>query len=655
MILTITLNYHHAIILTLRSSPILTVSKTTMIIKLFRDSSKKKFVQKVMLGMIISVLLITGMGNYMYLGLNNNDYALIINGHKITRFQFENYVAWEQNQQQKLLGNRYPELARDAHYIQQLRIKVLSQLRDEWLLQQYAHNLGLKISDEQIRQVISSQLDFQVNGHFDIIKYNNYLNVIGLTSRQYAETMRQQLILKQLLSVIRESEFILPSDKDKNVLTLLLTQQRKIRTAVVNKIAKMKLSVSNSEIRNYYYQNISRFIAPELFRFDYIPLAGYYKINISQLTPIKDSEVHHWYDLHQQDYRQSSQYKYRVIQLNSEKSAQMILKKLKAGADFIAMATDFSVDPISAQRGGEFPWMKSEYTPVELKNAHLQQIGQISEIIKTSVGYLIVRLEDIRPEKIIPFNKVRSGIANQLQQKHLLEKYLILKEKIRKAIDQQSSLKQIEKITGIKSVDTGWFSWNTIPKSFPLNPIIVQDIFQSDHRGSNPQLFISTDHGDYFIRLRQYRPALLIPLRKVHNSITLYITRHKIEQQNQVEAEKLLSALNDGSSERKLNLKFTQSRWVTRHLHESITPAVFSIDPPKKHHVSYGIGKDRQGNVMIIALDKVRQIMPSKEQEVAIDTIIRQVHFEAILTALLDTLRQNSHIRYGEGIINVPK
>ncbi|WWO95722.1 MAG: peptidylprolyl isomerase [Candidatus Dasytiphilus stammeri] len=625
-----------------------------MLRKLFRETSKKKLSQKVMLGMIISLLLITGMGNYMYLGLNNNDYALIINGHKITRFQFENYVSWAQNQQQKLLGNRYPELARDAHYRQQLRIKVLSQLRDEWLLQEYAHNLGMNISDEQIRQVISSQLDFQVNGHFDIIKYNNYLNVIGLTSRQYAETMRQQLILKQLLSVIRDSEFILPSDKDKNVLTLLLTQQRKIRTAVVNKIAKMKLSVSNSQIRNYYYQNIRRFISPELFRIDYIPLDGYYKINISQLPPIKDSEVQHWYDLHQQDYRQSSQYKYRVIQLNSEKSAQMILKKLKAGADFIAMATEKSVDPISAHRGGEFPWMKSEYTPVELKKAHLQQRGQISEIIKTSVGYLIVRLEDIRPGKIMPFNKVSSVIANQLQQKHLLEKYLILKEKIRKAIDQQSSLKQIEKITGIKSVDTGWFSWNTIPKSFPFNPIIVQDIFQSDPLGSNHQ-FISTDQGDYFIRLRQYRPAFLIPLRKVHNSITLYITRHQIEQQNQVKAEKLLSALNAGRSERKLNLKFTQSRWITRHLHESITPAVFNIDPPKKNHVSYGIGKDRKGNVMIIALDQVRQIMPSKEQEVAIDTIIRHVHFEAILTALLDNLRQNSHIRYGEGIINVPK
>lgn len=623
-------------------------------LKLLRDTSKKnKFSQKVMLGMIIALLLISGMGNYMYLGLNNNDYALIINGHKITRLQFENYVSSVQNQQQKLLGNRFPELARDAHYIQQLRIKVLSQLRDEWLLQQYAHNLGMNISDEQIRQVISSQLDFKVNGHFDIIKYNNYLNVIGLTSRQYAETMRQQLILKQLLSVIRDSEFILPSDKDKNVLTLLLTQQRKIRTAVVNKIAKRKLSVSNSEIRNYYYQNIRRFIAPELFRIDYIPLAGYN--NISQLPPIKDSEVQQWYDLHQQDYRQSSQYKYRVIQLNSEKSAKMILKKLKAGADFIAMATDFSVDPISAHRGGEFPWMKSEYTPVELKNAHLQQIGQISEIIKTSVGYLIVRLEDIRPAQIMPFNKVRSVIANQLQQKHLLEKYLILKEKIRKAIDQQSSLNKIENITGIKSVDTGWFSLNTIPKYFPLNPLIVQDLFQSDHLAKNNQFISSTAHGDYFIRLRQYRPALLIPLRKVHNSITLYIIRQKIEQKNQEEAEKLLSELNSGTSEIKLNLKFTQSRWITRDLHESITPAVFSIELPKKDHVSYGLGKDRQGNVMIIAVDKVRNIMPSKEQEVAIDNIIRDIHFEAILTALLDNLRQNSHIRYGEGIINVPK
>lgn len=42
MIWTIPLNYHHAIILTLRSLPILTVSKPTMMIKFLRDTSKKE-------------------------------------------------------------------------------------------------------------------------------------------------------------------------------------------------------------------------------------------------------------------------------------------------------------------------------------------------------------------------------------------------------------------------------------------------------------------------------------------------------------------------------------------------------------------------------------------------------------------------------------
>lgn len=603
--------------------------------------------------MIIVLLLVTGIINYMNIGLinHNNDYALIINSQNIPRFQFERSVSWTQNQQQQLLGDRYIELSTDTHYIHQLRKQVLSQMINQLLLQQYVHNLGINISDNQIIQVISSQLQFQLNGHFDFIKYKSYLNVTGLTSRQYAEIIRDQLIMQQFLSVIGNSEFILPSDQDQKILTLLFTQQRQIRTTVVKKSFKMNFSVSTSEIRNYYYQNIRRFINPELFRFDYIPLNDS-KINLSQLQTIKESQIKHWYDLHQQDYIQSSRYKYRVIQVDRKKLAQIILQKLKNGADFITLARDNSVDPISAHKGGELPWMELEYTPVELKNAHLQYKGQISGIIKSSVGYLIVRLDDIQPAQIMPFNKVRSIIINKLYKKHMIDNSLIIKEKIQQAMDQQLSIKQIEKITGIKSVDTGWFSRNNIPKYLTANPII-QVVLKNHQLSSKKNYLINSDHGNFVIRIRQYRPAVLIPLRHVKNSISLYITRKKTEHQNKVDAKQLLSALKTGISEQTLNLHFINSRLMTRELTDSIIPAVFSIDPPKKNHVSYGLGKDRQGNILIIAVDKIMHIIPSKEQKAVIDTIIRHVHFEAILTALLDNLRQNNNIRYGTGIIDV--
>ena len=66
----------------------------------------------------------------------------------------ENAVASERNRMQQQLGDQFSELAANENYMKTMRQQVLNRLIDESLLDQYARELGLSISDEQVKQAI---------------------------------------------------------------------------------------------------------------------------------------------------------------------------------------------------------------------------------------------------------------------------------------------------------------------------------------------------------------------------------------------------------------------------------------------------------------------------------------------------------------------
>lgn len=123
-------------------------------------------------------------GGYLIGGGNN--YAAKVNDQEISRGQFENAFNSERNRMQQQLGDQYSELAANEGYMKTLRQQVLNRLIDEALLDQYARELKLGISDEQVKQAIFATPAFQVDGKFDNSRYNGILNQMGMTADQYA-------------------------------------------------------------------------------------------------------------------------------------------------------------------------------------------------------------------------------------------------------------------------------------------------------------------------------------------------------------------------------------------------------------------------------------------------------------------------------------
>lgn len=86
------------------------------------------------------------------------------------------------------------------------------------------------------------------------------------------------------------------------------------------------------------------------------------------------------------------------------KQIEDILKKIRNGADFATMAEKYSEDPGSKKNGGELPpFSRGQMQPEFETTAFSLTNGQVSDVIRTSYGYHIIKMIDKTPAKQYAF------------------------------------------------------------------------------------------------------------------------------------------------------------------------------------------------------------------------------------------------------------
>ncbi|WP_336798110.1 peptidylprolyl isomerase [Erwinia aphidicola] len=611
-------------------------------------AASNNVVLKILLGLIILSFVLTGVGGYLTGG--NGDYAAKVNGQEISRAQLERAFSSERSRQQQMLGEQFSQLAGNEGYMQQIRQQALSQLIDEQLLDQYAKDIGLAISDDQIKQAIFTQPAFQTNGKFDNAKYLGMIGNLGFSADQYAEALRKQLTTQQLIQSVTGTDFVLGNEADS--LAALVAQQRLVREVTINVNAlAAKQNVTADEINSYYQQHKNEFMSPEQFRVSYIKLDA-----ASMQQPVSEADIQSWYDQHQQDYTQPQRDRYSIIQTKTEAEAQSVLDALKKGADFAALAKEKSADPISARNGGDMGWLEPDTTPDELKGAGLKEKGQLSGVIKSSVGFIIARLDDIQPQKIKALSEVHDDIAAKVKQEKAIDAYYKLQTKVSDAASNDNeSLASAEQVAGVKAVETSWFGHDNVPAELDFKA--VQDaifngglVGQGGAPGSNSDIITVDGDRAFVLRISEHKPEAEKPLAEVSAQITAALKQQKAQQQAKAQAEKLLAELKAGKGDEALKaagLTFGAQQTLARTGQDALSQAAFTLPLPAADKPSYGISEDAQGNVVLLALDKVQSGNLPEAQKQAMVQGITQNNAQLAFAALLSNLRKEAKIKYG--------
>lgn len=567
-------------------------------------------VLKILLALIALSFVLTGVGNYLIGG--SSDYAAKVNGQVIHRAQLEQRFQSERNRLQQQLGDKFSEVAGNEGYMQQLRQQQLSQLIDMALMSQYVEKLGLTVSDIQVKDAILNNQAFQNEHGFDNNKFLSSVAMMGFTPDGYADALRQQMTQQKLLQGVMGNEFALPGET--HAMVALQFQQRDIRLVTIDSSKLVaQQTATDDELKAYYQQNQHHFIAPEQVRVSYIKMDA---TAMQSAQTVSDAEIAGYYQQNKADFTKPWRKNISIMQFKTEADANAVLQQLKKGADFAELAQQKSTDIISRKNGGNIGWVGPSTLPEDLKQVELSEKGQLSTVIKSSIGYLIVRLNDIQPEQLTPLAEVRSTIHDKLKHEKAIDAFYAMQKKVSDALGSDNeSLTSAEQVSGIKAIETGWFSRDTVPEVLNFPPLI-QAIFSgnlfgvSGGPGNNSDVMSVDGDRAFVLRVQEHKPEATQPFDQVRDKIAEIVKMQKAQQQARKQGDALLAELKQGDGDAALKaagLSFGDIKTLALDSEEkALAETVFALPHPQKDKPTYALSQDKQNNIIVISFQDIR-------------------------------------------------
>lgn len=597
---------------------------------------------KFLFGFITVTFVISSMAGYLYTRVDNS--AAKVNGEEISQQAF-------QNQYNIASRNLTPQEIDSPAQVANLKRQVLASLIDQELLRQYANELKLGVSDARIKQEIVTTPTFQNNGKFDNTLYQQTLQNNGISAETYAGYVREALRLEQLQSGLGTTAFSVPAQQEK--LAKLFFQSRQIRLAnlsLANEIAKQE--VSDEEIQAYYDAHKAEFTIPETVKVQYLDLSGAAMENNINIT---DVEIAQYYQDNKPQFTTQGQQRLAHIQVKTEQQAQELYQQLQNGANFADLAKNHSIDPTSAERGGDLSWVSAgEFPKVFEDTANALAVGQYSQPVNLDNHYHIILVEERKEPQLQPLESVKAQIAAQIRQNLVNTQFYSIEKRVaEKAFEDPSSLNAAAEVGGVKVQETGYFSRDDIPAELNY-PNVVSAVFDSDlsQGGSNSEPMNVGEQHSVVVRVLDHKPQSIKTLDEAKADITAHLKHQKAETVVLAQAEQIVQNLSEGKSVEDVKFGAEQTWVFAENKDPVLNNTVFSMAKPEEGKTTYKAASNANGDVVIIALDKVVDGKLTEQEQKQFAVQIEQLSQVSLQNSLLNALRAKTKIEINDAFIN---
>lgn len=600
---------------------------------------------KIILGLIILSFVFAGVGSYIVGGGSNA--AAKVNNTEIGRGAFEQAYTNERNRMQSQMGDYFANLLADPTYVQSFRKSILDRMVNELLLEQYADSLGLRISDKQIRQQILSMPEFQNDGKFDQEVYAATLRRAGYNADSFAEYLRRDMTRQQVLFALQGSEFSL--DSEVTTQSQLLTQTRDIRSILLNiEDYSKSIELTDEELQEYYDANSSNYTRPEQVKVAYVELSAQ---ELKSQVAVSDEQVQAYYQENLDKYSSIAQRQlsHILVQGDDEAKAQAILDELNSGADFIELAKTKSEDIGSSEEGGSLGWVEKDVMDPEFEAAAfaLQNVGDITGLVKSAFGYHIIKLDGLKEAQATPFAEVEAEIKVEIAEQQAVERFYELQTELEKvAFEYPDSLDDSAQAIDQPIKTTDFISRSDAPELL-LTPAVMQAILSADVKedGLNSEVIEVAPEHVVVVRVEDSRDETVLPFEDVEEQVNSELALVKGEQKALDLANLVLEGLKAGdeSTLSTNGLEFGEIETIDRR--SPLAQTVFALAKPESGDKTYAQATDLDRNIVIVELSKV-SINEDDSFNTQIAAQLVRAGTQQDLAAVVSTLREEADIEY---------
>jgi len=402
------------------------------------------------------------------------------------------------------------------------------------MLKQAADRLHLEVSDEDLRRELRTGPFAQYlfpNGQY--IGDDNYINFVqtafGTTRSDFETQVKDDMELQRLQALVTGGAAV----SDAAVREAYLVQGVKVKFdyAVITQAEVLKqLHPTDQELKAFYERNKATYnnSIPEKRQIKYVVVDN---AKTAAATTVTDSDLETYYDQHRDEYRMPEQVKVRHILIKTplpaagakedEKAvaearakAEGVLKELKSGGDFAKLAEKYSDDPGSAKSGGDLGWIGRGRTVPEFEKAAFSLgKGQTSDLVKSSYGFHIIRVEDKQDAHL----KTLAEVKPEIEQKVRQEKASHATEVAANTLLSQARTEGFDAAVAAKgqtAVTTDFFGRSDNLPGLGANPQFMDAVFSETEKA--PPDMVQVPQGYVVFQLLAIKPPATPSFEEIH-------------------------------------------------------------------------------------------------------------------------------------------
>ena len=329
-------------------------------------------------------------------------------------------------------AQRYGEMASKLmpFLVQQETVRAVDQMINRQVLLSEAGRMGLRVTPEEVKDELQHgryAATFFPGGNFiGQAEYEDMLQRANLTPVKFEHEVGDDILLTKLQALISGSTSV----SDAQIHEQFVKENSKVKFdyAVLKQDDLRKgLHPTDEELKAFYESHKANYAnsVPEKRKAKYAVIETGKAAADVQVTP---DDLRTYYDQHRDQYRMPEQVKVSHILIKTplpgpdgkvdekgvaeaQRRAEDLLKQVKNGAKLEDLAQKYSEDPGSAKQGGSLGWIgKGQTVPEFEKAAFSLPKGQTSDLVKSSYGFHIIRVDEKQEAHVKTLDEVKAEI-----------------------------------------------------------------------------------------------------------------------------------------------------------------------------------------------------------------------------------------------------
>jgi peptidyl-prolyl cis-trans isomerase D len=504
-----------------------------------------KAIMTLVMGLIIVSFVIWGVGD-MLRGFTATTVASV-GGAKISAQEYR--VAYDRTIQQYQRRLRRPFTNEEARQIG-LDRSVLQRLLSEAAVDEEGRKLGLDISDDALREIITSNPDFRdKSGAFDPGRLAGALRDMDMTERGFVSELRKQA-LRQFIVAALTTGSAAPKAEVKAEADYQ-GQSRGIDYFLLPAAAAGEIGAPSEEaLKTFFNDRKASYRAPEFRAIDVLALEP---DTIANPAEVSDADAQAAYEkIAGKDPKFGAPEKRDLQQVlfPDEADAAAAEVKLKAGASFDDLVKDRGLKPEDTDLGETTKDGILDKAEADAVFALPQ--GGVSGVLKSQFGPVIVRVKGITPSTVKPFAEVADEVKRQVSASRAGDKIQALHDKIEDLRVSGKSLLEAAKAVGltgesIAAVDAQGRDPQGEPVKLPDQADLLRAAFASDV-GLDEAPINTKDGGFVWFDVAKVDPAHDLTFEQAKPEVEKQWRAEEVDKALASKADDLVKQIKAGAS-----------------------------------------------------------------------------------------------------------